>query len=225
MKVAFVSDIHGNLPALESVREDVESKNPDKVVCLGDVIGYNPWPSECVDIVQDWCDVVLQGNHDREVQNPSKYRGNVMAHQGLLHAQNELTDAQVSWLSGLPERRDVSWGGNEYVLVHSHPTKTDKYVRPREFPNLRRHLDEFDGCLLGHTHVQHTAVIDNRLLVNPGSVGQPRDKDSRAAYAILDTDVNEIETYRVDYNIDSVISKVNELGLPRDTGVRLLDGK
>lgn len=225
MKVAFVSDIHSNLPALEAVRADIEDKNPELVVCLGDIVGYNAWPSECLEIVQEWCDVVLQGNHDREVKTPSLYKENEMAHQGLLHARDELSEEQIAYLSDLPERREVSWGEYEYVLVHSHPKNTDQYVRPREFPNLRRYLDDFDGCFLGHTHIQHKAMIDNRLLVNPGSVGQPRDKDNRAAYAVLDAERNQIEQHRVEYDIDSVITGVEDAGLPSDTGVRLLDGK
>ena len=83
----------------------------------------------------------------------------------------------------------------------------------------------FEGIILGHTHIQHKAVIDGRLIVNPGSVGQPRDKDSKAAYAVLDADAKEVDFRRVEYDIERVISAVESADLPAETGTRLLSGK
>jgi len=227
MKVAVISDVHSNLVALEAVREAVEAENPDYIVCLGDVIGYNPWPAECVEIVRDWCDTVLQGNHDRDVVDPEVYRQNEMAYEGLKLARERLSEEQLSWLQNeIPEQKGITFpDGTEYLFVHSHPETVDKYVRPRDFPRMRPYLDEEAGIFIGHTHLQHTAEIDGKLIVNPGSVGQPRDKDSRAAFAILDTESNTVETHRVEYDIDSVVSEVEEVGLPLKTGTRLLSGE
>lgn len=223
MEIAVISDVHGNLPALEAVKDEVESRNPEMVVCLGDVIGYNPWPAECVDVVRDWCDVVLQGNHDRDVADPSVYRQNEMAYEGLLWAEEELSDEQFSWVQELPEKAELNLEDDgSYLIVHSHPEETDKYVRPRDFARMRPLLDDELGCWLGHTHIQHKATIDGRLILNPGSVGQPRDDDKRAAFAIVDTETNEAELCRVSYDVDRVINRVEEVGLPRRTGTRLL---
>lgn len=124
-----------------------------------------------------------------------------MARAGLEHAPAELTDERLCWLLERPQRTTV--GDDSYQLVHSHPDPEELgfYVRPRQFPNMRPYLNKFEGIILGHTHIQHKAVIDDRLIVNPGSVGQPRDKDSKAAYAVLDVDAEKggLPTCRVRY--------------------------
>jgi predicted phosphodiesterase len=89
---------------------------------------------------------------------------------------------------------------------------------------MRPYLDGYTGIVLGHTHIQHKAMIDGRLIVNPGSVGQPRDHDKRASYAILDTVADEVDLRRVEYDINRVISRVEDCGLSTQTGTRLLNG-
>ncbi|WP_142860718.1 metallophosphoesterase family protein [Salinigranum halophilum] len=222
MRIGLLSDIHGNLPALEAVLEDMDAV--DTIICVGDIVGYNPWPAECVDRVQDVCSLVVQGNHDRTVETPERYAANEMARAGLEYARGELTAKQRQWLADLPPR--TVFTNNTYQLAHSHPDphKLDRYVRPAEFPKMRPYLDDHEGIVIGHTHIQHKAVIDDRLIVNPGSVGQPRDGNSDAAYAILDTGERNVEMRRVEYDINRVISRVEEVGLPKRTGARLLDG-
>ncbi len=222
MKIALISDIHANLPALEAVLDDLPPV--EDIVCAGDVIGYNPWPAECLERVRDVALITVQGNHDRAVEDPLRYGHNEMARAGLEHAQSNLTDEQIEWLVTRPQRTEFADG--TYRLVHSHPDPQNlgTYVRPAEFPKMRPYLDEHDGIVLGHTHIQHEAMIDGRLIVNPGSVGQPRDGDSSAAYAILDTETQTVDFRRVDYDIDRVISTVEQTDLPVKTGTRLLDG-
>ena len=147
-----------------------------------------------------------------------------MAHAGLELAQQELSEAQREWLSELPERTEFA--DVAYRLVHSHPdpNRLGSYVRPAQFPEMRPYLDDHVGIVLGHTYIQHKATINGRLIVNPGSVGQPRDGDERAAYAVLDTAADEVELRRVEHDINRVISRVEECGLPTQTGTRLLDG-
>lgn len=223
MKIGLISDVHGNLPALEAVLDDLPPV--DDVICAGDVVGYNPWPAECLERVRDIASVTVQGNHDRAVENPDRYAHNKMARAGLEYAQSELSDAQIDWLTTRPKRTTIADG--MYRLVHSHPDpeQLGSYVRPAQFPEMRPYLDEYEGIVLGHTHVQHKATIDDRLIVNPGSVGQPRDRDPDAAYAVLDTEAQAVEFYRVEYDINRVITEVDAVGLPTKTGVRLLDGE
>jgi putative phosphoesterase len=196
----------------------------DDIVCAGDVVGYNPWPVECLERVREVASVSVQGNHDRTVDTPSRYAANPMAEAGLEHAQSALDDEQMEWLATRPKRRTIADG--IFRLVHSHPDPDElgSYVRPRQFPEMRPYLDEHDGIVLGHTHIQHKAVIDDRLIVNPGSVGQPRDNDERAAYAVLEPESQTVDLHRVGYDIDSVIARVEETDLPKRTGARLLDG-
>jgi predicted phosphodiesterase len=227
MKVGLVSDVHANLPALEAVLDDMPPV--EAVVCAGDVVGYNPWPAACLDRVRDVADATVRGNHDRTVETPSRYRGNRMAEAGLEHAKAELSADELAWLRSLP--RAASFADGRYLLVHSHPApeREDAYVYPEKFGTLDRYLDDLDGDLdglvLGHTHVQGSRSVDGRLVVNPGSVGQPRDGDPDAAYAVLDTDADTVDLRRVAYDIDRVVEAVSAAELPERTGTRLYHGK
>lgn len=222
MKIGIVSDVHGNLPALEAVLADIPPV--ERIVCLGDVVGYNPWPAACVARIREVADLCIQGNHDRNVERPEEYAHNEMAMAGLEYAQRELDEEQLQWLGDLPKRSTIA--DDRVRLVHSHPdpAKLGRYVRPRDFPRMRPYLDEFDAIALGHTHVQHRAHMDGKTIVNPGSVGQPRDGDARAAYAVLDTEDTSFQLRRVKYDIDRVIAEVEASEFPPKTGARLLDG-
>lgn len=223
MKVGLIADIHANLPALEAVFDDMPPV--DDVVCAGDVVGYNPWPAACVDRVRETASTTVQGNHDATVETPERYRANRMAAAGLEHARAELSEPQLAWLRTLP--RTARFGDGRFLLVHSHPSpeRDGAYVYPESFPTLERYLDDAAGVVLGHTHVQAAEWIgDDRLVVNPGSVGQPRDGDPDAAYAVLDTDAERVDLRRVEYDRDRVRNAVEEAGLPSRTAERLYEG-
>lgn len=224
MKVAVLSDVHSNKVALDAVLDELSNQEYDALVCAGDVVGYGPDPRECLETVQEECDYVVQGNHDRKVAegNFEEYKSNAMAYEGLKYSNEELDDSQIEWLSNLPESTFVT---DDLNVVHSHPSITDKYVMPREFPNMRRYMDEYNHIVLGHTHLQHKARVDGRLIINPGSVGQPRDRDWRAAFAILDTDASTVEFHRVEYDVDEVAQRVRKAGLPERTAGRLYEGE
>ncbi|MCY4730481.1 metallophosphatase family protein [Natronomonas gomsonensis] len=221
MKLGVISDIHGNLPALEAVLRDIP-EDVDDIVCLGDVVGYGPWPLECLRKVWQHCDVVVQGNHDREFVDPEGYTDNGQAMEGLRYAKKEVKGSYREWLQNLPEKTSYN---EDIFLVHSHPEKIDYYVVPRDFPKIRAFLDDYKACFLGHTHIQHKAVIDDRLILNPGSVGQPRDGDPRAAYAVVETEDWSAELRRVEYDIGKVQDMVEEQGLPSEIGTRLESGR
>lgn len=223
MKVGLLSDVHANLPALDAVIDDMPAV--DRIVCAGDVIGYNPWPAACVERVREVAGATVRGNHDRTVETPARYRANRMAEAGLEHAKATLSDEQLDWLRGLS--RTETFGGERYLLVHSHPAadREDAYVYPEEFSNLDRHLDDYDGIVLGHTHVQGMRSVGDGIVVNPGSVGQPRDGDPGAAYAVLDTQRGEVELRRVRYDIDRVSEAAAKAGLPERTAARLYKGE
>lgn len=218
MRLGVISDIHANLPALEAVLEDMP--DADYLVCLGDTVGYNPYPAECVELVKEECDLVLQGNHDREVREPERYRGNKGAYAGLKLAREELSAEDIEYLQNLPEKAEI--GETGLYAVHSHPETTDRYVRPDSFEELRPYLDGNTGLLLGHTHIQHEERFSEGLVLNPGSVGQPRDGSKQAAYAVVDTGSLEVDLRRVGYDLSTVVQKVKKTGLPEYTAQRLL---
>jgi len=219
MQVGVISDIHANRVALDAVVEDMPSV--DRVVCAGDVVGYNPWPGECVDRVRERGVPTVMGNHDRAVASGTAFAFNSMAGAGVEYTREELDDEQIDWLGSLPDERTAF--DAQVKIVHGHPDDPDRYTYPDLFgPEL---LDEEDALVLGHTHVQYHETYDEGIVMNPGSVGQPRDGDPRAAYALLDLDAMEVEERRVGYEIERVERAVDEAGLPEEIGTRLRKGR
>ena len=224
MLVGVISDVHANRVALRAVLEDMPEV--DRLVCAGDVVGYNPWPADCVDALRDRDVPTVAGNHDRAVVTGTGFGGNGMAQAGVEHAREVLDGDRLAWLEGLPAERRVLDG--RVKLVHGHPDDPDRYTLPEQFaPGM---LDAERVLVLGHTHLQAHRTFDAGVVVNPGSVGQPRDGDPRAAYAVLDLPADDagtptVEERRVEYDVDRVESRVREVGLPERTGTRLRTGQ
>lgn len=231
MRIGVISDVHGNLVALETVLADMPPV--DALVNAGDVVGYNPWPRECVEAMWDPTDLgvdtrvpadpvpTVVGNHDRAVAEDTAFRFNAMARAGVEYTREVLGEEHLSWLGDLPDER---WLFEDRLhVVHGHPDDPDHYTRPHEFdPDLLR---GGDVLVMGHTHVQHHETYEEGVVLNPGSVGQPRDGDPRAAYAVLDLDALDVEEHRVAYDVDRVRAKVEDVGLPERIGSRLAEGR
>ncbi|MBX0286705.1 metallophosphoesterase family protein [Haloarcula salinisoli] len=231
MKVGVISDIHGNRVALREVL--AEMPDVDHLVCAGDVVGYNPWHADCVDAVRGepaalpegpWPTVpipTVMGNHDRAVAGETPFTFNGMAQAGVEHAREQLDDEQLSWLADLTPERHLF--DDRVKMVHGHPEDPDHYTYPDEFgPEL---LEEEELLIMGHTHHQHHEVYDEGIVCNPGSVGQPRDGNYRAAFAVVDLDERTVHEHRVAYDTTVVIDAVEEAGLPREIGFRLTQGR
>ena len=219
MLVGVISDVHANLPALEAVLDDLP--DVEAMLCAGDVVGYNPWPAECVEAIRGREVPTVMGNHDRMVVSEYNFRGTAMASAGVSHARKRLDDDQRAWLASLPAERHLFDG--RVKVVHGHPDDPDRYTYPETFGPAM--LDEEAVLVTGHTHVQAHEVYDEGIVMNPGSVGQPRDGDPRAAYALLDLDRLTVEERRVEYDVEAVREAVAEAGLPARTGARLAEGR
>jgi len=219
MRVAVISDVHANLPALEAVLEDLGSL--DVLLNAGDVVGYNPWPEACVDAMRSRDVPTVRGNHDRAVVENTDFRFNSMAAAGVEYAREQLDDEQLEWLESLPE--ELTRFDDRVRVVHGHPDDPDRYTYPADFDSSM--LDGADALILGHTHVQHVEHYDDGIVLNPGSVGQPRDRTPAAAYAILDLDAMDVELRRVEYDVQQVIDAVEDAGLPGEVGERLRVGR
>jgi len=231
MRVGAVSDIHGNRIALREVLTDMPAV--DRLICAGDVVGYNPWHADCVDAMRGepatlpegpWPEVpipTVMGNHDRAVAGETPFTFNGMAQAGVEHAKEQLDEAQLAWLADLPDEMLVC--DDRVKVVHGHPDNPDHYTYPDEFgPDL---LEGEELLVMGHTHHQHHEVYDEGIVCNPGSVGQPRDGDYRAAYAVVDLDERMVHEHRVAYDTAAVIDAVEEAGLPPEIGFRLTQGR
>jgi len=233
MRIGLLSDVHGNLPALEAALDDMPAV--DALACAGDVVGYNPWPADCVAAVRERSIPTVVGNHDRAVASGTGFRFNRMAAAGVEHARGALDDDALAWLGGLPPERTLADG--RVRVVHGHPDDPDRYTYPDEFSAGM--LGDEAALVLGHTHVQAHRTYDEGVVVNPGSVGQPRDGDPRAAYAVLDLSEAEdedgdgagggagpaVDERRVAYDVDRVVEAVREAGLPSRIGTRLREGR
>lgn len=227
MRFGVISDIHGNLPAFEAVCEAIPPV--DRLVCAGDVVGYNPWPTACIDRVRELGAVTVRGNHDRAVAFDGGSGFNGMAKAGVRYAREQSGAEDIEWLRSLPTEQFVANG--RIHVVHGHPDDPDRYTYPREF-SASMLGEDVDVVILGHTHVQDSRRFDEGIVLNPGSVGQPRDGDPRAAFAVVELDTNDedgrtptVETHRVEYDIDRVIDAVEAAGLPKSIGTRLKAGK
>ena len=149
MRFGVISDIHGNLPALEAVCEAMPPV--DGYLCAGDIVGYNPWPAACIDRVRELWAVTVRGNHDRAVAFDGGQRFNSMAKAGVDYTRDQLGEEAIEWLRSLPTEQFVADG--EVQIVHGHPDDPDRYTYPSEF-SASMIPEDGNVVILGHTHVQ-----------------------------------------------------------------------
>jgi len=202
--IAIVSDIHGNLPALRAVLDAAGRLGCDRIISLGDVTGYYAEPGKCIDLLIERGATQLLGNHDSYLVTGTGCPRSRIVNQLLEHQRKAVTPEQVRFLSTLKSRHDE--GGNSFV--HGGWTDPlDQYlyeISDSSFP------DTGERFFSGHTHVQILATVNGKTYCNPGSVGQPRDGDPRAAFATLEG--QDIVLHRVEYDIDETVRAMREAG-------------
>ncbi len=221
MTVALISDIHGNKPALDAVLDD--APEVDGFVNAGDTVGYNPYPRESIDAVRELGAATVQGNHDCAVAGGGSFGFHSTAGRAVEWTREELDDERIDWLGALPHERETVFGDTRVKVAHGAPDAPDRYTYPRDFsPTL---LSGEEVLVLGHTHVQGKEEYDEGVVVNPGSVGQPRDGDPRAGYALLDEETGEVELRRVEYPVSRVQDEIRRAGLPESLAERLAEGR
>ncbi len=230
MRVLLLSDIHGNVDALREVLNN--APRHDAVWVLGDLVDYGPEPHLVIDIIRDLKpDVIVRGNHDHAVAFNTDCLCSPRTHELSVYTRNNisyrlLSKEQILWLRNIPIRKEVNVNGYKVYLVHGSPrnplygylypdmsldlmrlylTPSTMAVRPRP---IRANM-----VAVGHTHLVLDITIDDVRVVNPGSVGQPRDGDNRASYAIIDLEKNKLITYRVKYPVENTLRKLRSLGI------------
>jgi predicted phosphodiesterase len=242
MRVAVVSDIHGNLHALEAVAAAIDAERPDEVWCLGDLVGYGPRPNECCAAVEARADLCLSGNHDLAVLGEIdllEFTGDAAA--AASWTRSVLSDEARTYLSGhSPEgsRADVD-------LFHGSPRDPVwEYVLSEDAAEATFALTAAPLVLVGHSHVALALRLDadgvagglapagteldltgGRWLLNPGSVGQPRDGDPRAAFLLVDLDTRTARFGRTSYPIERTQAEIRAEGLPEALAWRLARGE
>jgi diadenosine tetraphosphatase ApaH/serine/threonine PP2A family protein phosphatase len=247
MRYLVISDIHANLEAYEAVMAEAKPLRYDKVLLLGDLVGYGADPNAICDRVRDLKpDALIRGNHDKVgsgVESPEGF--NAVARNAIRWTYDNLSAQNRDWLAALPAGPLIV--DDMIEICHGTPFDEDAYVFDDLDALRAMHAARRPLCLFGHTHVQvgHylsrdqfglatsedqrplTITLDeaNRYLVNPGSVGQPRDGDPRAGFGIVDTDAREMTIYRVEYPIAKAQARILEEGLPEVLAQRLSLGR
>ncbi|AMV35204.1 phosphodiesterase [Pirellula sp. SH-Sr6A] len=250
MRQALISDIHGNLEALQAVLADIAAQNVDEIICLGDIVGYGPNPCECLDLVMKRCKLTIMGNHDQAALfdpdgfNPVALRAIYWTRDRLDAGPTNVVNRRWDFLSELPKL----YVQEKFMFVHGSPRDpTNEYVFP-EFIYDKAKMESIFAritqyCFQGHTHMPGVFTPDlefikpsqcdcvfplgkEKLMVNVGSVGQPRDEDNRACYAIIDHDTKKLIYRRVEYDFDATAKKIYGIAdLDRMLGDRLRTGR
>ena len=240
MKFAIFGDIHANLEAFDAVLEDAADQGCTEHVCIGDIVGYNANPSECLQKVSDLECPTVKGNHDEEASIDTDITGlNPLAQKALEWTRDALSEDEKQWLRDLRMVRQVG----DFTIVHAtldSPTGW-AYVM-NKFDAMASFSYQFTPlCFFGHTHAPRIYIKDGRVndedgltasvepgkkyFVNVGSVGQPRDGDWRASYGIYDNEAKTITIRRIPYDLRAAQDKINQAGLPPMLAERLAHGR
>ncbi|MEW6659759.1 MAG: metallophosphoesterase family protein [Thermodesulfobacteriota bacterium] len=247
MRLAIIADIHSNLEALESVLGAIRGEEVEAVLNLGDLVGYNASPNECLELILQTSNLVnLAGNHDLALLEPERAQNfNIIAYQALIWSREQIHPGLLKFLQAMPLTQEL---GGRFLACHGTPTSTDTYIAyhfqgKRVFKEMAKQT-KLRVCFFGHTHRRALWIRDIRgtvaskeirqpkvvlereahYLINPGSVGQPRDGNPEAAYAIFDGEEFSIHFKSVPYDIAGAQRRILDAGLPPFLAERLAQG-
>jgi putative phosphoesterase len=224
LRYAIFSDVHANLHALNRVLEDIEQHKVDRIICLGDLVGYGAFPNHVVDKVREMCDVVIAGNHDHAAINLMDISAfNEHAHRAAIWTRQKLSADNISWLKDRPMSKVIE----DIQFVHASPINPSKWDYIFSKDDARRAMEKADAStvFVGHTHVPFDYTTRNGRIINVGSAGQPRDGDPRASYVIFDNDTGERRFVRVEYDVYGAKDAIILEGLPPFLAERLVLGR
>lgn len=238
MQVAILSDIHGNVEALQAVLDACRARSVGRIICLGDIVGYGANPEACIESVFANADVIVAGNHDRAVVGLEDLAYmNGMAVEAIRWTSDRLSDRHAVLLSALPLKHRE----RNRLFVHGSPSDPELFPYIFTGSEAEAAMTATDAVLtfVGHSHrafvcregagevVAVQGGYDDRSarrLVNVGSVGQPRDRDPRACFCLMDDETEQLELVRVPYDVAAAQNKILEAGLPRYLADRLESG-
>jgi predicted phosphodiesterase len=234
MRIAVISDIHSNLPALEKALSIIKEQSVDTIYCLGDIVGYGSQPNECIDLIREKASLCVLGNHDSAVINSSEIQ--YLPPEGRIAAEwtlKILTQENRIFLSQLRYKcvSDIA------TLVHASPKNPENWTYVMDLDEANRQFQYFSTrfCFIGHSHIpfvcgedlrtmQLTKGSTMRFLMNVGSIGQPRDGNPMLSFGILDTDAWSFEIIRAEYDISQAARSIIDAGLPSILAERLFKG-
>ncbi len=224
MLYAFISDIHSNLHALKVVLEDIDTRDIDRLICLGDLVGYGAFPNEVCDLVTERTEIILAGNHDHaavDLINIDTF--NVHARNASVWTSRALTPENRKYLRSRP----FTHVENDMLFVHSSVKEPGNwnYIFNDYDAESNMKATEHELAFCGHTHIPKDHQTKHGRMINVGSVGQPRDGNPEAAYTLFDTSSKERTLIRLEYDVDAAGQAIEEVGLPSFLAERLTMGR
>jgi putative phosphoesterase len=228
MKYAIFSDVHSNLPALEAVLSDIEEQGVDKILHCGDLVGYGPFPNEVISLITSRGIAGVMGNYDDGVGFERDDCGcayidetqRLLGQRSLDWTKTHTTRENKEFLRTLPRELRFSQGTFNVLLTHGSPRRINEYLYEDRPVKTFNRLLQAGGCNLlvcGHTHLPYHKVIDDKHVVNVGSLGKPKDGDPRAAYALLTLAEDlSVSFRRVQYDVERIASAIEASELPHE---------
>ncbi|KXA90327.1 hypothetical protein AKJ39_00845 [candidate division MSBL1 archaeon SCGC-AAA259J03] len=223
-KIGIIADPHANLNALEAVFEDMPEV--DKIICAGDLVGFGPRPNEVIEAMKKKNVLCVQGNHDHAVINKKVGSFDEETAKAIKWTWKNLKKENLNYLKKIRKKTKINEEGYEIFMTHGTPRN---HLKESLFPGASKRAlvnmtqgVKADIIVLGHTHVPLEQTIQGKLIVNPGGVGQPRDRNPDASYMVLKLgDEKELTHSRVSYDIDTTAQEIKNVGLPEKLAIRL----
>ncbi|MBU3057071.1 metallophosphoesterase family protein [Pseudomonas indica] len=217
MKVALVSDLHANIHALRAVLDDLNKEGVERILVAGDIVGYYYWPREVIELLMsDDRFQCIRGNHEHILQEVLSDKDAALRYRrkygsGYEVCRNQLSEIQIDWLLSLPEEIHVSIGGVQFHVGHGALGSNDEYLYPdAPLGALLDNYSDAEFTVFGHTHYPFLHTYEGRYLLNPGSVGQPRDVGGLASYVVVSSENHVVRFKRKPFDTEAVIRAARE---------------
>lgn len=205
MRIAVISDIHGNFEALKTVFGDIQEKNSDTIICLGDLTGYGPYPNEVIDFIREKRIINILGNYDAAVieEKFNYIRDTEVNRFCMPWAAHELTEENREYLKSLPKQITVEFEGKKIIFVHGSNRNINEYLK-EDSKEAEEAIEEFVGDVLvcAHTHIPYEKHYGNKLLLNDGSIGKPKIGRPNGTYIILDIQKKILNVEFIEFQYD-----------------------
>lgn len=237
MRIAVFSDIHSNKHVLDAVLADILKHKPDLVVCLGDLVGYGAYPDAVIQTIQESDILTVLGNYDDGIANRRLVCGCDFKDEKDMETGNKsiswttenTSEASKRFMLGLPDRISKVIDGRKVVFLHGSPRRLNEYLYediPAADILAMLHEDNVDVLVCGHTHLPYHRVIEDRHIINVGSIGKPKHGDPQAVYALIQTKNDiQVDFIKVPYNYEAAARAIEKTGLPVEFAMILRTGK
>ena len=236
MRIAVIADVHSNIFSLNKVLLDIDNRNVDMIVCIGDLVGYATYPNQVIDTMRENRIMTIKGNYDEAVGEElivcgcdySDPKDAENAEISLNWTIDNTREDNKAFLRNLPKEVKITFEGRTILFVHGSPRKINEYLKENS-KEAKEVMSEFEADILvcGHTHKPYYKMYGSKLLINAGSAGKPKTGTPKANYIVMDLygDETKVEIYEVDYDYESTAKAIENTGLPQEFAEIIRTGK